>query len=153
MMFVFAELKAGSESAAIAALSQHLAGAPQLFDKASAPAGPKADPSLASDIAEAIKPRANQPMRREVLQKLMTGHDTFWSQQGEADANLRNGTAALSRALRPFSKWDSPLDLLFVRERKVIKDGVYKGKYEGTSYTLTALGKAVRDILRAKKLI
>jgi hypothetical protein len=152
-MLLCATLKEGCEADALTALKPFLADTPQLFQAMSLPTPPSIDPKHVKEIADAITPRPNQPMREEVLKNLYSGHDTLWSQQGDPDPAFRNGTAALSRALRPFTLLASPLDLLFVRERRIATDGPIKGKYEATTYTPTALGKAVGELLKARGVI
>lgn len=156
-MFVLAEISGGREAEAVAAL-QGLTAAPALW-LTSAPV-PKALPTppspeavseeLAQAIAEAIRPTAKQTMRLEALRAALKGYDSFMDQQGSADPAMRNALVALSKALRPFSIWDSPLDLLATRERRLVKDGPYKGQYESTVYRPTPLGQRVRKILEEK---
>jgi hypothetical protein len=120
---------------------------------------PEPVPSLPSDqeafetrawaIAKAIKPRPNQPMRSETLERVLCGGDTWFDQQGEFDPALRNATGALSKALRPFAPWtDSPLEILCERRRETIASGAEKGRYQGTRYVPTRLGQRVREILQ-----
>lgn len=152
-MILFAELKPGAERDALSSIAPFLASPPRLFETAEPPAPSTSNPVLAVQVADAIAPRANQPMRSEVLKALYAGYDTLLSQQGDADPAFRNGTAALSRALRPFTAIASPLDILFVRERRLVPTGVYKGKYEGTAYRPTTLGEAVGQVLKERGVI
>jgi hypothetical protein len=100
-------------------------------------------------IAKAIKPRPNQRMRQETLEFVLGGGDTRIDQQGEPDPALRNATGALSKALRRFAPWDeSPLEILCERRRETVPSGPYKGRYQGTRYIPTRLGKRVREILQ-----
>src|SRR5688572_28629917 len=55
--------------------------------------------ALAQRIVEVLRPQANQPLRRDSLRALLGYHDTFWDQKGVADPSLRNGIAAISKAL------------------------------------------------------
>ena len=99
-------------------------------------------------IVEAIKPRPNQPMRKEILEFVLNGNDTWMGQGGEPDPALRNATGALSKALRRFDPWSSsPLEILCERRREMVQAGPYKGRYQGTRYIPTKLGRRVRDIL------
>lgn len=150
MMIQF-ECKEGMIVQAIDALSPMMIGKPQIFAAQPIPPSPKKAlefEELAQRIAKAIAPRANQPMRAETLRLVLTGGDTFWDQKGESDPALRNATGALSKALRRFSMWDSPLDLICTRVREVIPNGPFKGKYQGTRYVPTSLGKRVHEILK-----
>lgn|GEM_PF-6388050 len=100
-------------------------------------------------IAKAIKPRPNQAMRQETLEFVLGGGNTWLDQQGEPDPALRNATGALSKALRPFAPWEeSPLDILCERRRETVPSGPYKGRYQGTRYVPTPLGKRVRQLLQ-----
>lgn len=149
MMIQF-ECKDEMITEAIDALSSIMIGKPQIFAAQPLPTSPKKAlefEELAQRIAKAIMPRANQPMRAETLKLVLTGGNTFWEQKGESDPALRNATGALSKALRRFSTWDSPLDLICTRVREVVPNGAYKGKYQGTRYVPTKLGKRVRQIL------
>ena len=102
----------------------------------------------AQAIAKAIQPRQGQDLRRETLQLVLSGSDTFFGQHGEPDPALRNATGALSKALRRFAPYDeSPLDILVRRTREVWTDAPLKGQYRGTRYTPTNLGVRVREIL------
>jgi hypothetical protein len=102
----------------------------------------------AQAIAKAIRPRENQPMRRETLKFVLSGGDTWHGQQGEPDPALRNATGALSKALRRFAPWtDSPLEILCDRRRETFPSGPDKGRYQGTRYVPTPLGKRVHQIL------
>jgi hypothetical protein len=103
----------------------------------------------AQAIARAIRPRPNQAMRQETLEFVLGGNDTWFDQQGEPDPALRNATGALSKALRPFAPWEeSPLEILCDRRRETVPSGPYKGRYQGTRYVPTPLGKRVREILQ-----
>ena len=103
----------------------------------------------AQAIARTIRPRANQPMRLDALKAVLTGHNTWFDQQGDPDPALRNATGALSKALRKFAPYDeSPLEILCVRRRETVPTGPYKGRYQGTTYEVTKLGARVRDILK-----
>jgi hypothetical protein len=149
-MIIQFQCKEGMIAEAIDAVSSMMIGKPQLFAAQPLPPSPKKlleFEELAQRVAKAIKPRANQPMRAETLKLVLGGGDTFWNQKGEADPALRNATGALSKALRPFSMWDSPLDLICSRVREVVAKGPFKGKYQGTRYVPTKLGKRVREIL------
>src|SRR5690242_17386248 len=128
-MLLLASLKNDCAAEALAALKPFLTDTPQLFEPMSLPVTPTVDPDLVKKIADAIEPRPNQSVREEVLSSLYGGHDTLWSQQGNPDPTFRNGTAALSRALRPFTLLASPLDLLFVRSRRITTEGPFKGRY------------------------
>ena len=125
-------------------------GKPKLFVSQPLPESPKKAvefEELAQAIAKAVRPRANQSMRAETLRLVLRGGDTFFDQKGEPDPALRNATGALSKALRKFSMWDSPLDLICERIREVFPKGPAKGQYQGTRYVPTRLGKRVREIL------
>lgn len=103
----------------------------------------------AQAIAKRIRPRPNQVMRQETLEFVLGGGNTWLDQQGEPDPALRNATGALSKALRPFAPWEeSPLAILCERRRETVPAGPYKGRYQGTRYVPTPLGKRVREILR-----
>jgi hypothetical protein len=100
-------------------------------------------------IAQAIKPRPNQEMRLETLELVLGGGDTWFDQKGERDPALRNATGALSKALRRFAPYsDSPLEILCERRREIVPTGPYKGRYQGTRYVPTRLGRRVREILQ-----
>lgn len=149
MMIQF-ECKDGMIREAIDALSPMMIGKPQIFVAQPLPSSPKKAlefEDFAQRVAKTVAPRANQPMRAETLRLVLGGGDTFWDQKGEPDPALRNATGALSKALRRFSMWDSPLDLICTRAREVVPNGPYKGKYQGTRYIPTTLGKRVRQIL------
>lgn len=152
-MMIQGDVKPGHEAAAAKALGPFLSGPAKLYESAKLPSLPTVDLALAEKIADAIEPRPNQPMRREVLRSLFLGHDTWWDQKGEPDPAFRNGTAALSRALRPFFPYASPLDGLFTRERTTFKDHPAKGLYKGTRYRPTILGAAVGQILKDREAI
>ena len=107
----------------------------------------------AQKIAEAVRPNGNQPMRKEALEAVLLGHDTFWDQQGTPDPALRNAVGAFSKALKPFSIFTSPLDLICTRVKHYDTTGPFKGKYLGTRYVRTALGTRVRDILKQKGVL
>src|SRR5689334_12647791 len=96
---------------------------PKIFCPKAVPRLPSTDREFeahAHAIAEAIKPRPNQPMRLETLELILNGGDTWFDQQGEPDPALRNATGALSKALRRFAPWDpSPLEILCERRREV----------------------------------
>lgn len=131
-------------------------GKPHLFTPLPLPASPKEAAEFeqrAQEIAKAIRPRVSQTVRLEALRLVLLGGDTFYDQQGEADPALRNATGALSKALRKFSIWDSPLDLLCERRRETVPSGPYKGRYQGTRYIPTRLGKRVREILQEQKIL
>lgn len=105
--------------------------------------------TLAQAIAKIVRPRPNQPMRREALEFVLNGGSTWSDQKGEPDPALRNATGALSKALRRFDRWaDSPLEILCERRREVVPSGPYKGQYQGTTYIPNKLGKRVREILQ-----
>ena len=55
---------------------------------------------LAQKVVDAVRPKPSQPLRREALQKLLSGHDTFSNQTGQADPALRNAMGAISKALK-----------------------------------------------------
>ncbi|WOF43182.1 hypothetical protein KNJ79_19000 [Sphingopyxis indica] len=126
-------------------------GAPRVFTQQEVPKLPSAEKEFedrAYAIAKAIKPRPSQPMRREALRMALCNGDTWFDQKGEPDPAMRNATGALSKALRPFAPWEeSPLEILCRRQREVVAKGPYKGKYQGTRYLPTSLGKRVREIL------
>lgn len=105
----------------------------------------------AQAIAKSIRPRPGQIMRRETLNTVLSGGDTFWDQDGKPDPALRNATGALSKALRKFAPFaESPLEILCERRREVFPSGSNKGEYKGTRYTVTRLGARVREILAAQ---
>jgi hypothetical protein len=113
------------------------------------PSTKRAFEARAQQIAMAIRPRPNQPMRREILEFVLSGSDTWSDQGGEPEPALRNATGALSKALRPFAPWDeSPLEILCDRHRETVPSGPYKGRYQGTRYIPTPLGRRVREILQ-----
>ncbi|TMJ20177.1 MAG: hypothetical protein E6G92_10615 [Alphaproteobacteria bacterium] len=102
----------------------------------------------AQAIAKWIRPRSNQPMRLETLEFVLNGGNTWFDQNGESDPALRNATGALSKALRKFAPWqESPLEILCDRQRVMVSNGPFKGRYQGTRYSPTPLGRRVRDIL------
>lgn len=141
---------------AIDAIGPFAIGKPLLFATQPLPASPKKDAEfekLAQDVARAVRPRANQTVRLDALKLVLFGGDTFRNQQGEADPGLRNATGALSKALRKFSPWDSPLDILCERRRETVPNGPFKGMYQGTRYIPTRLGKRVRAILHEQKIL
>ena len=123
----------------------------KIFAIEKAPVSPSAKKEFedrAIAIAKWIKPRANQPMRLETLELVLSGGDTWFDQNFEPDSALRNATGALSKALRKFAPWDeSPLEILCDRQRVMVPEGPFRGRYQGTRYLLTPLGKRVRDIL------
>ncbi len=129
-----------------------LARNPKLFVPRSLPVLPSVEREFearAQAIAKAIRPRPNQAMRRETLEFVLGGGNTWLDQQGEPDPALRNATGALSKALRRFAPWEqSPLEILCDRRRETVPSGPYKGRYQGTRYVPTPLGKRVREILQ-----
>lgn len=130
---------------------------PRIFAPQPLPRLPSADREFearAVAIAEAITPRPNQAMRLETLKLILNGGDTWFDQQGEPDPALRNATGALSKALRRFAPYEeSPLDILCERRREMVPAGPYKGRYQGTRYVPTRLGKRVREILRERGIL
>lgn len=125
---------------------------PKIFSTAPLPKLPSAQKEFearAQSIAKAIKPRPNQTMRLETLEFVLNGGDTWRDQKGESDPALRNATGALSKALRRFAPYsESPLEILCDRRRETIAKGPFKGRYQGTRYVPTMLGKRVREILQ-----
>lgn len=120
-----------------------------LMPRPKLPSAQKEFEARALAIAKAIKPRPNQAMRLETLEFVLNGHDTWFAQNGDPDPALRNGTGALSKALRPFDRWaESPLEILCERRRETVATGPYKGRYQGTRYVPTRLGVRVREILQ-----
>ncbi|MBC2666052.1 hypothetical protein H7F51_11040 [Novosphingobium flavum] len=109
---------------------------------------------LAVQVADAIQPTGNQPMRRTALQACLGGHDTFLDQMGDPDPSLRNAMGALSKALRPFSVLASPLDLICTRIKEYFAEGQPgAGGYRGTRYVPTKLGRRVYAILKARGVL
>jgi hypothetical protein len=104
---------------------------------------------FAQIVAKAIRPQPNQPMRKEALQKLLGGHDTFTDQKGEPDPALRNAMGAISKALKSVFSHDKAIQRLAIPKKTYFDDG----HYMGTIYLLTPLGAKVRDILKAEKSI
>ena len=104
---------------------------------------------LAQKVVEAIRPQPTQPLRKEALQKLMSGHDTFSNQGGEPDAALRNAMGAISKALKSVFPHDQAVRRLAVPKKTHFPNGAYRG----TVYVLTPLGARVRDLLKAEKAI
>ena len=105
-------------------------------------------------IANAIKPRPNQPMRLETLEFVLNSGDTWSHPMDTPDQALRNATGALSKALRRFAPFEeSPLEILCERRREVVPSGPYKGRYQSTHYIPTKLGKRVREILEEKGVL
>lgn len=104
---------------------------------------------LAQKVVEAVRPKPTQPLRKEALQKLLNGHDTFTSQGGEADPALRNAMGAISKALRSVFAHDHAVRRLAIPKKTHFPDGTYRG----TVYSLTPLGARVRDLLKAEKAI
>jgi hypothetical protein len=104
---------------------------------------------LAKTVVAAVRPKPTQPLRKEALQKLLRGHDTFFDQQGEPDPALRNAMGAISKALKSVFFHDQAVQRLAVPKKTHFSDG----KYRGTVYVVTPLGALVRDLLRAEKAI
>ena len=104
---------------------------------------------LAQKVVEAVRPKPTQPLRKEALQKLLSGHDTFTNQGGEADPALRNAMGAISKALRSVFAHDHAMRRLAIPKKAHFPDGAYRG----TVYILTPLGARVRDLLEAEKAI
>ena len=99
----------------------------------------------AREIAEAVRPRGNQKMRRDALEAALWGYDSFHGTEGEGDASMRVALGALSKALRPFAmSYASPIDIIANRYRDYEPS---TGGYRGTIYKPTKLGLAVRAIL------
>lgn len=130
---------------------------PRIFSPQKLPELPSAKREFearAQAIAKRIKPRPNQAMRQETLEFLLSGGNTWLDQQGEPDPALRNATGALSKALRPFAPFEeSPLEILCERRRETVPSGPYKGRYQGTRYVPTRLGKRVREILQESGIL
>lgn len=156
MAIVQFECRDDDVSDAVDAVSALVIGRPRIFTPQPSPTSPKKAGELeatAQAIAKVVRPRANQSMRLEILKLVLKGGDTWFDQNGEPDPGLRNATGALSKALRPFSTWDSPLDLICTRKREVVHDGAYKGRYQGTRYIPTQLGGRVKQILEEQGVI
>jgi len=100
---------------------------------------------LAREIAEAIRPKGKQTMRKDALRAALFGYNSFINQGGESDDRMRVALSSLSKALRPFAPHhESPMDLVANRERQHFQEGTYKG----TIYQCTPLGVLVRDELK-----
>ncbi|PII39423.1 hypothetical protein T190_05555 [Sinorhizobium meliloti CCBAU 01290] len=82
-------------------------------------------------------------MRREALQKLLKGHDTFMDQGGVSDPALRNAMGAISKALRSVFGHDQAIRRLAVPRKTFMADK----SYQGTIYDVTPLGRRVRELL------
>ncbi len=107
-------------------------------------------PSLVEAIAEAIRPTAKTPSRREALDFALRYGDTFSHSHGAADHNLRAALGALSKSLRKVFPHDaSPIDRLAVREKQFFNEGPYRG----TVYKRTPLGTLVLNLLQSKGLV
>jgi hypothetical protein len=104
---------------------------------------------LAKTVVAAVRPKPTQPLRKEALRKLLSGHDTFSDQQGEPDPALRNAMGAISKALKSVFFHDQAVHRLAVPKKTHFPDG----KYRGTVYVVTPLGAIVRDLLKAEKAI
>lgn len=98
---------------------------------------------LAKKAADAVRPKPTQPIRKEILSKMLNGHDTFVNQGGDPDPALRNGVGAISKALKSVFPHDQAVRRLAIPKKTFFEDGTYKG----TVYLLTPLGKRVREIL------
>lgn len=107
--------------------------------------------ALAKQVADLLRPTANQLMRLQALRAIFGGYDTFVDEKGEANPSMRNAIGAASKSLRPLFKYDaSPLERL-VRRRKHYEAGTTN--YLGTRYEMTALGLLVRRILMDEGVI
>ena len=104
---------------------------------------------LAQKVVDAVRPKPRQPLRREALQKLLSGHDTFSNQTGQADPALRNAMGAISKALKTVFAHDQAVRRLAIPKKTHFPDGAYRG----TVYILTPLGARVRDLLKAENAI
>ena len=104
---------------------------------------------LAQKVVEAVRPKPTQPLRKEALRKLLSGHDTFANQGGEADPALRNAMGAISKALKSVFAHDHAMRRLAVPKKTHFPDGSYRG----TIYSITPLGARVRDLLKAEQAI
>jgi hypothetical protein len=104
---------------------------------------------LAKAVVAAVRPKPTQPLRKEALQKLLSGHDTFSDQGGQPDPTLRNAMGAISKALKSVFVHSHAVRRLAVPKKKHFADGTYRG----TVYDLTPLGELVRDLLKAEKAI
>lgn len=152
MAILQVEVDRAKIEAALSAILPFATAEPKLYDQLALPtAVPEADDldALAHKIADAIRPTGNQAMRSEALRATLIGHDTFHDQAATPDPALRNAVVALSRALRPFSIFDSPLDLICSRHKDYFADGPCKGRYRGIRYVPTELGQRVRTVLKS----
>lgn len=104
---------------------------------------------LAKKVVDAVRPKPTQPIRKEILSKMLNGHDTFLNQRGEADPALRNGVGAISKALKSVFLHDQAVRRIAVPKKTFFDNGIYKG----TIYALTPLGKRVRELLVAEGAI
>ena len=105
---------------------------------------------IAQKIVEAVRPQPKQYLRKEALQKVLRGHDTFMDQRGESDPVLRNAVGAISKALKVvFPNEKGAVRRLAVPKKTFFADGSYRG----TEYVVTPLGDRVRDLLKAEGAI
>ncbi|MBX5249976.1 hypothetical protein HJC03_06115 [Rhizobium sp. NLR4b] len=120
----------------------------ELYDLVQPPKSPADDglEELARKVALAVRPTATKPMRREALQKLARGHDTFCDQSGEADPALRNAMGAISKDLRSVFSHEKPIQRLAISRKTRMADGSYKG----TVYDVTPLGARVFELLKSE---
>lgn len=146
MQILLVKLRSSQVSAAISALAPIVA--PQDIDLYGSL--PLPEPStddkleeLAKKVVLAVRPKPTQPMRREALQKLLKGHDTFMDQGGVSDPALRNAMGAISKALRSVFGHDQAIRRLAVPRKTFMADK----SYQGTIYDVTPLGRRVRELL------
>lgn len=120
----------------------------ELYEPAAIPKPPTDDglDELAKKVVTAVRPKPTQPMRREALQKLARGHDTFFDQGGEPDAALRNAMGAISKALRSVFGHDQAIRRLAIPRKTFMADK----SYQGTVYDVTPLGARVFALLKAE---
>ncbi len=152
MPLLIAEISDQSLKGALKALAPFVAPEKlKLFSPVALPEDQSADEltQLAQKVVEAVRPKPTQPLRKEALQKLLSGHDTFSNQGGEADPALRNAMGAISKALRTVFAHDHAVRRLAVPKKTHFPDGTYRG----TAYSITPLGARVRDLLKAEKAI
>ncbi|MBY5517840.1 hypothetical protein [Rhizobium leguminosarum] len=120
----------------------------EVYEPAPIPKAPTDDglDELAKKVVVAIRPKPTQPMRREALQKLARGHDTFFDQGGVPDAALRNAMGAISKALRSVFEHDQAIRRLAIPRKTFMADK----SYQGTVYDVTPLGARVFELLKAE---
>lgn len=118
----------------------------KVLAEVSPPAPPESDDrleTLARRVVELVRPVPDSDLQRETLRKVLSRHDTFFDQHGEADPALRNAVGHLSRKLKKLFQYEKPVSAIAVPRKTFFPNG----DYMGTTYDVTPLGERVRAIL------